>query len=127
MILSYKPGFKPLILSGSKKHSIRADPHKRWKAGRTIHMATGVRTKNYNCFLVNKCVSTQTIRIKRHVSHSRLNGPLVHCVIVDDRAISMNDTIRLAKNDGFNNIAEFFTFFPDDFSGVIIHWTDLKY
>ena len=51
-----------------KLHTIRLDPHNRWKAGRSIQMAYGVRTKNYNNFNkgipeLETCVSVQNIEI----------------------------------------------------------------
>jgi hypothetical protein len=33
----------------------------------------------------------------------------------------------LATNDGFDTVDEFFQWFNEDFTGKIIHWTDLKY
>jgi hypothetical protein len=37
------------------------------------------------------------------------------------------EMIRLARNDGFDSVEDFFSFFPEDFKGKIIHWTDLRY
>ncbi len=34
---------------------------------------------------------------------------------------------QLALNDGFDNVQDFFVYFNEDFTGKIIHWTDLKY
>jgi hypothetical protein len=36
MILGFKPCFVAPILAGTKIHTIRDDPHNRWKAGREI-------------------------------------------------------------------------------------------
>lgn len=49
MILSFKEQFIPKILDGTKIHTIREDKKNRWEAGKKIHFATGVRTKNYKC------------------------------------------------------------------------------
>lgn len=56
MILSFKPQFRQKILDGTKIHTIRDDPNDRWQAGKIIHAATGVMTKNYDCFypILNK-------------------------------------------------------------------------
>ena len=111
MVLSFKPMFKPSILLGTKKHSIRADPHGRWKADRTIHMATGVRTKNYNCFKVDRCISTQKIIIKKMSPQYKYQALLTTFVFIDGKLLSMVNMERLAKNDGFKNVEEFLNFF----------------
>ena len=63
MVLGFKEQFVKPILSGDKIHTIRADQFDRWYAGRNIHFATGVRTKDYNCFKEGECVGVQNIRI----------------------------------------------------------------
>lgn len=124
MILSFKPQFEPLILSGVKIHTIRRDPHNRWKYGMKIHMATGVRTKNYECFCTEFiCTRVQEIHMIRPKKEWSI--PLIY---IDDNAICMETKEMLAKNDGFNNLEEFCNWFSDEeFLGRIIHWTDFKY
>lgn len=131
MILSYKKqlpwkeatNFKQSIISGIKKHTIRQDISNRWKPGMKIHHAHGVRTPNYDCFLENECISIQQIKIQRHpFSDERLFR-----VWVDDKLLSANEILLLAKNDGFDSIDDFFKWFDKDFVGKIIHWTDFKY
>jgi len=63
MVLGFEQQFVEPILSGTKIHTIREDKHNRWKPGRSIQMATGVRTKNYNQFNEDECVSVQEIKI----------------------------------------------------------------
>lgn len=124
MVLGFKPQFEDLIQTGQKKHTIREDKHDRWKAGMVIHFATGVRTKLYEQFKEGKCKSVQTIRI----DHDYI--PLIgHCisVFIDDRSLPPDEILKLAKNDGFEDTSEFFNWFNKDFTGKIIHWTELKY
>ena len=45
----------------------------------------------------------------------------------DDIADDIVNMTRLAVNDGFDGLKEFFQFFDRDFSGKIIHWTTQKY
>jgi hypothetical protein len=142
MNLSYKINFPwgPLtlfpekILAEIKIHSMRKDPHDRWKAGMKIHHATGVRTKNYRCFLEDVCTGTQKIEI----SHYHLFGVPCIQILIDGRLfykkdnVNKNETDRhrmkvLARNDGFDSIEDFFKWFDTDFSGKIIHWTDFRY
>ena len=63
MILSFKPQFNDKIIKGIKIHTIREDKHNRWKPGRTIQFANGIRTKNYKQFFEGECKSIQPIKI----------------------------------------------------------------
>ena len=53
MVIGFNKQFPDKITEGTKKHTIREDKHDRWNAGMIMHMATGVRTKNYKCFKVD--------------------------------------------------------------------------
>ena len=130
MILGFKPIFPEPILKEIKIHSIREDKHNRWKKDRKIHMATGVRTKNYHCFKEDVCRGTQKIKIRL------LDAPLCIEIYIDGE-IRYNSLIpdkdrsffiwSLSKNDGFDSINDFFKWFNTDFDGKIIHWTDFRY
>lgn len=126
MILGFKPQFVPKIMAGTKIHSIREDSTRRWKAGMKIHMATGVRTKQYNCFKEDRCQSVQEIDI--YTSTEYING---YFVKVGGRLLTFEETCQLAWNDGFENITEFYIWFTQDkkLSRALrlIHWTDFKY
>ncbi len=124
MILGFKPQFKDPIKTGQKKHTIREDKHDRWKAGKVIHFATGVRTKLYEQFKEGKCKSVQSIRID--YDYTQEVTPFV-TVSVDNRLLDREEIITLAINDGFDTLSEFLEWFNKDFKGKIIHWTDLKY
>lgn len=124
MILGFKQQFKEPTLKGTKIHTIREDKHNRWKAGKIIHFATGVRTKNYNCFKEGVCVSVQTIEIKHNKNVCKV---LSRTVIVDGRELEPTEILRLAKNDGFKTKNDFFDWFNKDFKGKLIHWTNKKY
>lgn len=121
MILGFKPQFKSKILSGIKIHTIREDSSGRWKPGRKIHFATGVRTANYNQFKEGECKSIQAIEIDpltRSILIG-LNGRMSLCTMEENKVI--------AKNDGFDTVQDFWKWFDKPFSGKIIHWTDSKY
>jgi len=115
MILSFKPQFVEPILNGSKIHTIREDKGKRWTIGKKIHFATGVRTKNYNCFKEGECIGLQKIII----------SPAY--IEVSGRILNYKEIKRLAINDGFNSVKDFLEWFDGHFTGIIIHWTDLLY
>lgn len=141
-------GIKP------KLHTMRLDPHNRWKAGRKIEMVyRGAGYKILDHFNkgipeLEECVSVQDIRINfgppdNHTNTayelSRLckisigdglfwigyvlkNGENVCALRTDREKIEM-----LAHNDGFANSNDFFRWFKKDWSGFILHWTDLRY
>ncbi len=129
MILGFKKQFEPKILSGQKKHTIRLDPHNRWKRGNSIQMATGVRTKNYNCFKETECTSVQRVYMSyayNNIIEISVNGRQLH---------KFSDKMELALNDGFDTWDEFFDWFhpliektEDNWlEANLIHWTDLRY
>jgi len=130
-------GFKPKI------HTMRADPHNRWKAGRKIEMVyRGAGYKILDHFNegipeLEKCVSVQKVKIEWFTFHMK-GLPIMGTkdstrreprVIIDDIVFPSGcSQIRdLAKNDGFDSLYDFFKWFNKDFSGKIIHWTDLRY
>jgi len=130
MILSCKPQFEPPILSGTKIHSMREDKHNRWKAGRVIQFATGIRTKNYRQFFEAVCTGVQKV-----VLFQGSVGIMVH---IDGRQLDWKETLLLAHNDGFATTEAMMRFFipkipqgADRFvavwGGKIIHWTDKIY
>lgn len=102
--LKQKTEFVEKILAGRKLHTLRSG--NRWKAGMTIHMATGVRTKHYNQFNKNRpdlsvCTGTQKIKlVMSHVCNE--------CKIyVDGHRLSFEEMQQLAWNDGFCHWIEF--------------------
>jgi hypothetical protein len=123
----YKEKFEGAIfvnfgITHPKRHTIRKDTSNRWKAGNDIHFCINVRTKNQFQFApVVKCVSTQKLEIKKHPIHN------VFSVYVDGIYLEPDDTELLAINDGFDSVEDFFAYFNKDFTGKIIHWTNLKY
>ena len=132
MILSFKKEFEPLIKSGSKIHTIREDAPNRWNKGRNIHFATGVRSKNYNCFKEGEVKSIQYVFMTYHEGRFELS---IGNNRFYDTYLNFSEIELLAKNDGFENLEEFQKWFitliekhPEHhFSGKIIHWTNFKY
>ena len=122
--------FETDIKSGLKKHTIREDAHNRWKAGNKIHFWSGnPRNTHLNPFPFNvegcdTCISTQEIFIHPDFGPS---GGIYSFVVVDNRQLSPDEVLVLALNDGFASARQFYKYFGKDFTGKIIHWTDLKY
>lgn len=134
MVIAFKPQFVTPILNGTKIHTIREDKHNRWKPGMIMHHATGVRTKNYNCFYRPKLISKQKLKIEwfNFMVYVFIdNKKRVAFSIVydwsDDGKNGYNFLETLAKNDGFSSVEDFLEWFRSGFDGYILHWTDLKY
>lgn len=115
-----------------KKHTFRIDSSNRWKVGMKIHPVINNRTKERFQFApVMEVKSIQNIEIIYDEEICNAHG--VEPVIkIDGRAINFHhDDIdeydKLAVNDGFESVHQFCSWFDKDFTGKIIHWTDLKY
>ena len=134
MLLTYSlDRFEGQILSGEKIHTLREDPHKRWKPGMSIQHWRGnprnthAKVKPY-CFLEGECKGVQEVRI--HIAHT-VPGYIV-LIQNDDgwEPLSYDDHYNIARNDGLT-IEEFREWFvPEDspvWDGWIIHFTDFKY
>jgi hypothetical protein len=116
-----------------KLHSMREDAKDRWKPGMAIHHVYGSRTKNRECFLENKCISTQRVQIR----HSKVTGKdsmgndvvvgNSRIILIDGRVMSDETVKQLAINDGFDSVEDFFRWFGENWNGKIIHWTKLRY
>lgn len=125
--------FKP------KLHTIREDKNDRWKPGVMIDFFINARQPNMFRFAPRiPVVSVQKIRIKYTESSS--NTPLIYIEVFGKNDYKCLDTFNpktkqssfkhieeLAINDGFETVEDFFAYFNKDFTGKIIHWTDLKY
>lgn len=130
MLLSFKPQFKDKILSGSKLHTIREDKQNRWKKDTKIHFATGARTKEYNQFMEGVCVSTQSIIIHHAITFARVTIDNHLTFGIHQKATGLvyaSELEDFVRNDGFDSVSDFLNWFSADFSGKIIHWTDLTY
>ena len=117
-----------VIKLNPKIHTIREDNANRWKTGIMIDFFIGTRTKNMFRFAPRiQVVSKQRIFMTY----------LPQCgqgfeVTLDGRYLYKDEIEKIAINDGFDTVAEFEEYFisqmkEDQFSGKIIHWTDLRY
>lgn len=120
----------------AKLHTIRAG--NRWKAGDRIHMAYGVRTKNYQCFNegipeLETVKSVQSIEIIHYTVHMKpleimgFKGGSSRFIVMKIDGKYYGGYRQVAINDGFEDVDQFYKWFKKDFSGQILHWTDLRY
>lgn len=128
MILAFKTQFVLPIRAGKKIHTLREDKKDRWKVGKTIHFATGVRTKNYKEIRKGIVVSTQKVTM----SYKHNN---IILIFVDGRELLPLEKSEFIFNDGFVNETEFFDWFYPLIKSTeenylklkLIHWTNHKY
>lgn len=108
----------------AKLHTIREDAKDRWKAGTKIDFFINCRQKDMFRFAPRiPVVSTQTIEIIAD-NFEFMND---YQIKIDGKLLSFDEQLELALNDGFDCLLHFFLYFNTDFTGKLIHWTDLKY
>ena len=122
MTLGFNPEFIPLILNGTKIHTIRSS--QRWAAGQPIHFrATGPAGELLEFRPAGVVTAVQAIRITAADGTATLT--------VDGRPLPGPELHELARRDGFGSPALLLRFFADTyelpFEGQLIHWTDVRY
>ena len=116
--LNYRNQFASKILDGTKIHTIRRQRKRPIKAGDNLFHFTGQRTVKCIRLLENKCVYAVPIIIRENWLESIL-------VYINKNLISYNEQVRLAKNDGFDDIVDFWLFFKRaglPLCGQLIGW-----
>jgi hypothetical protein len=126
----YDYDWVPVFMKAKPKiHTIRDDKHDRWKPSKLIHFEQwtdkAYKSKCYHFAPLAPCVGVQKIRIELIGSHKHKD--LGASVFIDDIFQYMDQIEKLAQNDGFKSVDDFFKWFNKDYSGKIIHWTDLIY
>lgn len=109
--------------SGKEKNTtIRRDSKDRWKVGMKIHFYIGARTKKSFRFApVLKVKSVNKIQIT-YDSAICNQFKALPCILIDDVALHPKHYERLAQNDGFDSLEDFFIWFNKDFVGKLIGW-----
>lgn len=119
-----------------KKHTIRTDAANRWRAGMGIHFVINNRTPNRLQFLpVLPCISVQKFEViyMMYGSYTIVkvfigNKFYGKAMLKDCKVTDISNGMEVISiNDGFDSVNDFLEYFSDDFTGKIIHWTDLKY
>ena len=119
-----------------KLHTIREDKKDRWKVGYLIDFFINSRTVNMFRFAPRiNCVGIQKIEMEWSKSEiDTINIYIDDECYVSNYGIDYNSSTQrqkrmeaLAFNDGFDSVEDFLNYFNTDFTGKIIHWTDLKY
>jgi hypothetical protein len=102
MVIGFRNQFVNPILLGTKIHTVRVDSHNRWYAGRKMHLATGIRTKNYKQFATGVCEMVFPVTIDPYIKRIAItfNG--------EEKILDVNE---FAHNDGFSSTEEFWNWF----------------
>jgi hypothetical protein len=106
-----------------KLHTIRRSARMKKGTKLSLRVWTGLPYRSpQRMFVETECTGVQKI----HIWHDSFGG---RNVVIDDRdeLLSSEQIEKLALNDGFDNVDQFFSWFGWDFTGYIIHWHDLKY
>ena len=114
MNINYKKEMERALANGVKLHTIRQKPI---AVGTMINHIVYPYHKERRCVLSNFCKSTQMITIE----------PSSRTIKVDGRELSKVDIERVSKNDGFETMNDFWTFFNEPYQGMIIHWTKTRF
>ena len=114
MNINYKKELEKALVNGTKLHTIRQKPI---AVGTMINHIVYPYHKERRCVLSNFCTSTQMITI----------DPSLKMVEIDGKRLSDINIERVAKNDGFDSVDDFWSFFNELYQGMIIHWTNTKY
>lgn len=117
-LYNFQKYFAPAILSGTKRHTIRATRVRRTRVGEMCHLYTGLRQKGATLLGRYECSRVEEIEI---TADGR--------VIVDGIELSCDEKEALAVRDGFRlGFAHMLRFWRGrlPFKGQIIHWRYLK-
>lgn len=132
---NFQKQFVPMILDGSKPHTIRRIRKRRTAPGDVLSLYTGMRTKSCSLVAITKCVNIEPVIIKPALEQlwiwvDEQPGDLYYSEtekIGSYRLLSREEVVDLALKDGFMNASQFFRFFKlykldvlDDFE--IIYW-----
>ena len=119
-LYNFKRQFEAHIRSGRKRHTIRGYRKYPDKPGNTLHLYTGLRTKNARLIMRTMCTNVQDVRIEEE---QRGLDSLIS-IRVDGRELNPGERQSLAYRDGFGDFKEMMHFWKGrlPFSGQIIHW-----
>jgi hypothetical protein len=122
MLLGFKTRFAPMILDGSKRHTIRAKRKIAPKPGEICHCYTGLRQKGAKLLGRWPCLRVEDITIKG--ASDLYSGIFIGELTIDGHTLSDDEQETLATHDGFASFAEMMEFWRGrlPFSGDIIHW-----
>jgi hypothetical protein len=118
--LNFKKRFAPRVESGEKRQTIRAkrEDGKNPRPGGILYLYVGQRTKGCRKLGEGRVVSVEEITIYE-------TG-----IVVSGTWLLEREEVKLAHDDGFENLNEFYQFFIDEhelpFWGLLIKWEPIN-
>jgi hypothetical protein len=121
-LYNFKKRFVPMILSGEKRHTIRAKRARQTRPGEMCHLYTGLRQKGAQLLMRTRCTRVEEIQILGGILATLRIRPFV--IKVEGIKLSLDECEQLARSDGFKDLAEMVEFWKGrtPFVGDIIHW-----
>jgi len=121
-LYNFRQRFAPFILSGRKRHTIRARRKNPDVVGNIAHCYTGLRTKHTTLLGRWPVVRVEDIEIEG----DEISG--AHRVFVAGVEFDESEREKLARLDGFRDFADFAGFWKGrlPFTGQIVHWKFTK-
>ena len=107
--------FVDKVEGGTKRCTIRRHRKRPVKVGEPLHLYTGMRTKACRKLRQEICRSTTPLIIEKNR------------VVLKGKELAARQIRKLAHDDGYENLADFWTFFvgrkrKDPFEGNLIKW-----
>lgn len=123
-LYNFQKRFAPKILSGQKRHTIRAKRNRRTRPGETCHLYIGLRSKGAQLLMRSSCVRVEDIRIVGGIVSFKPLRIRPFRIYIDGVELSTDESDRLARTDGFNSLGDMAHFWKGrtPFVGDIIHW-----
>jgi len=116
--LNFQKRFAPLVESGEKRQTIRRHRKQHIRAGDTLYLYTGMRTRNCQKLGETKCISAENISIDKY--------PEGWAITVANRELGCEERDALAQADGFGCDFDLFDWFAENtglpFEGLLIRW-----
>jgi hypothetical protein len=125
-LYNFQPRFVKPILSGAKTHTIRAIRVHPDKPGNTLHLYTGLRTKQAKLLMRVPCVKIEEIAIRIVTVNDRI-GYQEYRIEIDGAELDADECGALARRDGFPDFKAMMKFWREPknrlpFKGHIIFW-----
>ena len=98
---NFQRQFVPMILDGSKVHTIRRRRKRPTRVGDTLSLYVGMRTRECRLIAVTECVRVEPVAIY----------PFRKVMMMRDCILSPAETRLIATQDGFEDAESFFAFF----------------
>ncbi len=108
---NFKKEFVPMILDGSKPHTIRRRRKRPTRVGDVLYLFTGLRTKQCKLVAISECVKIEPILLIPEAMIIWISSSQVDINESNMRPLSIDEINDLAHRDGFEDTYDFFDFF----------------